>query len=1146
MLVRWRVTHSFVPLIDIGEVDLIVNYDSLRSPIRMIQRVGRTGRKRDGRVVCLVSEGAEEKTMRQSKIAEKTLGRALKKPDSFSMVKSSPMFPQAPILRKVDMSVANDFHLSQVGGNGLAVRTRRDPNEVSRGDQYTKWRLGEAQELQREAMFGELSFSTCPELQSSDGNLPQALLKRLLRARTRSVSTYQIRKKAVPASFGASRGILLTMERKHGKDVDKRALFNGGSRRESGALHQLFPLERSAETASLDDGLLRMSLSAAQKSHLLEAESRQKAPPVSAMPRAQLKQDSPQTRVEVTIPVPDFVLAEAASSDIERPAPDAGSLAFPKNPYLSQTSNRIGRAENASQKHVDAVSQAVAQNAETSSNEPFVLPPEEPSSSDDSSSDDESVEEANAVEGPVEQPVEHQVKAEPQESTADEHRSALGPNAEIVNEAQERQEEAYRIELPPEESSSSDGSSDEESDEELSERKSPPKEIFRPPDEIEIEQTTAEDDTEIQNSPAKKDRGLGMTPSTESNDRKLLALDEDRSSSAGAMEIDFTSQVLMDTPSDDDHEQNQASSRPPLGLTTSNSAATPLPAPRSSDESGADLTDTPQVAATPMAGSSSSAESGADLIDTPQVRDAGQMLPPPSRAMPSHETQRTDDDDEVVCSICYDGSSTDSNPIVLCDGPKNNRSCPIAVHQRCYSIRASLEGDWWHCDSCEFRQKQRPSKKPPAIQCYVCKKEDGPLKQMSGSVWQWFHPHCQHTVVDENAFCQYCAVQGGTRCASEGCQEYAHPHCAKSWMIVAYASSATSSSSLSSDEVIGSNMYCPEHKDQVCRYLARVGVSASTTSVSRYVIVPSKFRGLNAGTATIEGAQRKRLRKKSAVTDGEKRPSGVASLKSADESIASVDAPEQKRQRRLQRMKERTQCRFLDLEADDMDSDDDGDGGEEDEARRIEEEEALNGFINDSSQMGSMTQDDLGRLGLSENSETPVESGAVHRRVDVMRERQNQFKTPVFNRRMLKHARGRDTTNQPSTSQAWDQPTPASEPSSQKGLGNMHFIRSVLEHHRNGGEADDIEEMFHTVAEDASPLEEDRPVTERNVSGPMLIAMPYVASSESSDDDEDEEESQQKQQAAVVLTKEQKARIERKRQEALRKLQQRKSQDHRS
>jgi ERCC4-related helicase len=45
--------------LDIGEVDLIICYDSGFSPIRMIQRMGRTGRKRDGKIIILLSEGKE-------------------------------------------------------------------------------------------------------------------------------------------------------------------------------------------------------------------------------------------------------------------------------------------------------------------------------------------------------------------------------------------------------------------------------------------------------------------------------------------------------------------------------------------------------------------------------------------------------------------------------------------------------------------------------------------------------------------------------------------------------------------------------------------------------------------------------------------------------------------------------------------------------------------------------------------------------------------------------------------------------------------------------------------------------------------------------------------------------------------------------
>ena len=42
--------------LDIGEVDLIVCYDVPKSPVRLVQRMGRTGRKRAGRIIVLVTE----------------------------------------------------------------------------------------------------------------------------------------------------------------------------------------------------------------------------------------------------------------------------------------------------------------------------------------------------------------------------------------------------------------------------------------------------------------------------------------------------------------------------------------------------------------------------------------------------------------------------------------------------------------------------------------------------------------------------------------------------------------------------------------------------------------------------------------------------------------------------------------------------------------------------------------------------------------------------------------------------------------------------------------------------------------------------------------------------------------------------------
>ncbi|KAI9802204.1 MAG: hypothetical protein M1825_002924 [Sarcosagium campestre] len=53
--------------LDIGEVDLIICYDSSASPIRMLQRMGRTGRKRAGIIKLLLMRGKEADSFTKSK-----------------------------------------------------------------------------------------------------------------------------------------------------------------------------------------------------------------------------------------------------------------------------------------------------------------------------------------------------------------------------------------------------------------------------------------------------------------------------------------------------------------------------------------------------------------------------------------------------------------------------------------------------------------------------------------------------------------------------------------------------------------------------------------------------------------------------------------------------------------------------------------------------------------------------------------------------------------------------------------------------------------------------------------------------------------------------------------------------------------------
>ena len=47
------------------QVDLIVCFDSDASPIRNIQRMGRTGRHKPGRVIYIMSQGKEEESYKK-------------------------------------------------------------------------------------------------------------------------------------------------------------------------------------------------------------------------------------------------------------------------------------------------------------------------------------------------------------------------------------------------------------------------------------------------------------------------------------------------------------------------------------------------------------------------------------------------------------------------------------------------------------------------------------------------------------------------------------------------------------------------------------------------------------------------------------------------------------------------------------------------------------------------------------------------------------------------------------------------------------------------------------------------------------------------------------------------------------------------
>ncbi|KAJ4819037.1 ATP-dependent DNA helicase mph1 [Rhynchospora pubera] len=94
--------------LDIMEVDLVICFDANISPLRMTQRMGRTGRKHDGRVVVLACEGSEIKGYRRklekSKAMKKHMRNASK---SFEFHSSPRMIPHVykPEVQFVELSI---------------------------------------------------------------------------------------------------------------------------------------------------------------------------------------------------------------------------------------------------------------------------------------------------------------------------------------------------------------------------------------------------------------------------------------------------------------------------------------------------------------------------------------------------------------------------------------------------------------------------------------------------------------------------------------------------------------------------------------------------------------------------------------------------------------------------------------------------------------------------------------------------------------------------------------------------------------------------------------------------------------------------------------------------------------------------------
>ncbi|XP_054909134.1 Fanconi anemia group M protein isoform X3 [Poeciliopsis prolifica] len=116
--------------LDIGEVDLIVCFDAQKNPIRLVQRMGRTGRKRQGRIVVILTEGREERTYNQSQSNKRSVYKSITgNRNEFRMYPSSPrMLPEGvnPQLHKMHITTGQFDHKESSRRSGRGRRSHTE------------------------------------------------------------------------------------------------------------------------------------------------------------------------------------------------------------------------------------------------------------------------------------------------------------------------------------------------------------------------------------------------------------------------------------------------------------------------------------------------------------------------------------------------------------------------------------------------------------------------------------------------------------------------------------------------------------------------------------------------------------------------------------------------------------------------------------------------------------------------------------------------------------------------------------------------------------------------------------------------------------------------------------------------------------
>ena len=686
----------------------------------MLQRVGRTGRKRDGRVVFLISEGAEEKTYRESKNKERTIIRAMKRPDAFVVHPSVRMLPMMPVLCEQDMTKtsAQPFHMTQVEGQTEVKRRRQQkPSKQSGHSAEDKtWKLSRDEETRRAAVLGGSNTVKT----ACDHAMQSLIRKRILSARNFNAESF-IEKTC--SRVGRVASLLRGFERnyassgheaKHLRRKTMSRVSSGGQAIQTPEICAWFPI------ADREDAFETMAWGKPHQRWTARTENDQSSPDIgiSMKKRGSIQslafKDHNTATVETATGSANLLAQNGAEHNVpdnrlsllEDTTAEASKEALPQTRQKLESKKGIsiscswekGRSgqfvangdtikreiarpcalatESPDPNHERPYNAATESStrvvtkekqAEVTKGDIFQLPTPNSSSDDDSdhSCDGEQLP-PNGGQNEENQPL-------------PKFELSLGncssPNAGNDLKDAWKQDEAFR--LPTQSSSSSD-----------------------------------EDDS----NEAPSHKANSQLPETNGNST-AIATSEFQNTDRDGEESDFSvgkrrpsrnkRKRVVDDSSDDASFKNKGQkdcAQEEWSRGVGNMIATAI---QDSPESLESLEDSPE-----------STEARASILED------------------SHEPEDRTRFDDIVCAICQSGESPDEDPIYLCDGPGNGVECNLAVHATCYSVVVSNSQDEWRCDPCAYRFNSGSDD----VRCFVCGSDKGPLRKSPTD--RWVHCFC--------------------------------------------------------------------------------------------------------------------------------------------------------------------------------------------------------------------------------------------------------------------------------------------------------------------------------------------------------------------------------------------------------------------